>query len=379
MESGPLLLGSERIELSNGSKPSSELFGEHSLEFVFRAGQLPKSYKTAGMGVCDEVPPRPPWVASGQDRDVLCGAFPRTAQLCSLGAEHSTKAATRQACMVILVVSCAFAIIMTATYFMYAATQKFGTDDAYLGHCKDQPIANGIIQAGVENSRVRVVCDPGFLSRQFPRDIGQLTCRLVSRRCTLVRRKPVTDGEASHCKRTFAFTLRQYALSPRGLGMGGDEGTLDAARRAGEVALRGVCVPQSAHTTGSRLASYTVPVGEEVKELSPNVSIIAAGARPFGAAQKVQSQPQRWTVATSSLAMVALLMMAITAVICAGISRGGFNDDSMVGNEPDTAPLLDDDGGDVSDDDGCGGGDDHKGGALMTTAGASNESSGSDD
>jgi len=376
MESGPLLLGSEKRELSNGSKPS-ELFGEHSLEFAVQAGEQHKSYKTVGMGVCDEMPPRPPWVKVAHDRDVICGAFPRTAQLCRLGAEHSTKAATRQACVVILVVGCAFAIIMTATYFMYAATQKLGTDEDYLGHCNQQPIANGIMQAGVENSRVQVVCNTGFLSHLLPRDVGHLTCGLLSKRCTIVRRKPVTDGEARHCKRTFAFTLRQYALSPGRLGMG-DEGTLDAARRAAEVALRGVCVPQPAHATGSHLASYAIPVGEAVTELSPNVSVNAAGVGKFGGAQKVQSQPQGWSAAKASAAMGALLMTAITAVICAGISRGGFNDGSIAGNEPDTAPLLDDDGDDVSSDDDDDD-DDHKGGTLMPTAGASNESSGSDD
>lgn len=378
MESGPLLLGSERREISNGSKPPSELSDEQGVESVLRA-ELHKSYKAAGSDVCAEAPAPSPWLAVGQDRDVIRGAFPRTAQLCSLGGEHSTKAATRQACMVILVVGCAFAIIMTGTYFMYAAAQQFGTDEVYLGHCNEQPFANGIIQAGVENSRVQLVCNPGFLlSHRLPQDVGQLTCRLVSRRCTLVRRKPVT-GEAGHCKRTFAFTLRQHALSPRGLGVG-VERILDAARREVEVALLSVCVPQSARVTGSHSASYTIPVGEEVTELSPNVSVNAAGAKQLGTTQKVPPQPLRWSATSSSAAMGALLLMATTAVICAGISRGGFNDcndGSIAGDEPDMAPLLNGDGDDISDDDDTD--DDNKGGTLTPTAGVFNESSGSDD
>jgi len=380
MESGPLLLGSERRELSSSSKPS-EVLGEHGLEFGFRAGQLCKSQKTLGtdlQDLHDKVPPWSPWIAVGQHNDPICGAFPLTAQLCSLGSEHSTKAATRQACIVIMLVGCAFAVIMTATFFMYAATQHLGADEVNLGRCSEQSIANGIIQASVENSRAQVVCNPGFIYYELPRDVGQLACRLVRRQCALVRRKPVTDGEARHCRRTFAFALRQHALSSSGKMMG-DEGTLDAARRAVEVALRGVCVPQPAGMTGSRSASDVIPVGDEATELSPNVSANAAGAGLVGPGRNVQPQQTRWTATASSAAVGTLLLTAISAVICAGISRGGFNDDSVVvDNDPDTAPLLDDEEDGASSDDAD---DGHKRDTLMPapTAGTSNDSSGSDD
>jgi len=190
-----------------------------------------------------------------------------------------------------------------------------------------------------------------------------------------VRKRPVTDGEAGHCKRTFAYALRRHALSHHGLGMGDDD-TLDAARRVVEVALRGVCVPRPAPETG---ASYRVAVGEEAAELSPNVSSNVAGAEPFGAARNVQPQSLRWTAVTSSAALGALLLTPIIVVIYAGIRRGGSDDGnsdgSIVGNEPDMAPLLNNDDDDsVSNDDD----DNYRGGGLMPTVGASNESSGSD-
>lgn len=170
--------------------------------------------------------------------------------------EDPTRAATRQACTLTAVALCVFSGIVVAGFGLFAFASAVLGDQVKIA-CKEQPIDNGVIEAGVANATTTIQCNDRY-SLELPPQLA-LECRLIWQRCVEMRRATTIDEAVRRCEREYAYVHPTHHRATSAEDPHLTDDVLDSLRTQAYRATRGVCVlSEMVHT--ERLYGQRAPL-----------------------------------------------------------------------------------------------------------------------
>jgi len=242
---------------------------------------------------------------------------------------------TRQACNMMLFVVFAFLLIICGCAAVYGmVTAAIGKQ--IFSDCGIQEIENGIIKAGMNGTVAEIQCNEHYLLEEPPGE--SIRCEMINEYSYLEKRKG---------KRAIKKYSQMYMFVAHGRHLPRVKVSKfpDGDSLAAKVALvttttyeetEGICVLQQIHDSGLK---------------DPQKNAVGSAARLYGQPRKPMdglaarssSTGARWSGLSSSMAMASMVVLSLVAVVGAGVNKGadGAPGYRRVGNEPDTALLLD--------------------------------------
>jgi len=239
--------------------------------------------------------------------------------------DHLHHHPTHQACgLVYLAVAALGAVFFMAVILYGAATAILGRQ--HFTDCPDQLVENGMIQAGLVNSTAQVVCDRGFELRAPPE--LQLRCKLVQHKCSLVSPE---SGEAPvrKCEGEYLYVKHHdpYAEDPDRE----KNKEVEELRAEAYQEMKGLCIWPGMVSEGAEAIGLATSSGQWSRNKSQLSALSAKGS----------GTPTRST-ATSSFAMLTLILVALGVVVGSAVLRGRAGHPAMAARQPEMAELLED-------------------------------------
>jgi len=242
--------------------------------------------------------------------------------------ENHTRAATRQACKVIIMVFVGFCLVIISVFGMYAVANAV-LGKQIIADCKDQPIENGVVKASTWNASGIIHCDRGYLLERTPN--VQLACRLINRNCQVYRAATEINAAIQECTKKFLYVPKA------------EQGDMMASSHATKVQVED-------HIARLQLSSYEMTRGSCV--LSSMVQSERLYRERRGPVHGVASSPSAWSGPASAATLLLLSSVSVCALVGSAMTKakGGVDGGGRrISNEPDTAALLDDEPEDLED------------------------------
>lgn len=235
--------------------------------------------------------------------------------------QDSTRAATKHACGITVMAVVVF-ILITMVFFGLFAISNWLLGKQVLLRCSEQPIENGILQAGTENATAQLLCHDGYALKVSPK--LQLKCQLIWEKCMVLRRATVREEAVEKCTKDFAY------VGPHDIEM------------------------RPLDTSGKKPAKFLAQVRTKVYKETLGVCVLkgltGAEENLWGLDRSrltVVENAHTWSSAKSSLCLISLAVVSICLLLASSLTRPTPQDYRLisVANEPDAdASLLGTDG-----------------------------------
>lgn len=266
---------------------------------------------------------------------------PRFAQspreLDNKGLENETRMATRQACMIVFMFFFTIASISAIVIGLYQVTNAM-VGKSVVFECPEQPIENGVIEAGDENASAVIRCDEGYKKNNRGREVT-LTCHIVFKRCRVYKRALQVESESLYeCDRRF-----MYRPPTEGINRAYVSDHKNGVDEVPDVHSEEV----RKHLAAMEMSVYQMAVGScSLDPMEVEDDTESLFAKPSGSssllATTVESAPS-WSNTASSLCLCVLAVVSLGAVITSAVTKGrGRRRDYELGAHSTTSLLEED-------------------------------------